>query len=355
MDTKNNIFKNLNKFYSAEVQESPNMILPTLKQLIEFDNGYIYMSDKIAYKTVTDGNSPKHTLKENMLIKGSQFGHIEIAKNIPFEKEEKELFKTCALIISGIIKNYELSKIINKQLNTLQEGIAEKDNAYKSEKVKNDFFSNFSHELRTPLNSIISSSEILSEEIFGELTNKQKEYVTDIRVAGILLLGMINDILDFSKIECNLMKLNKTEFDLLRLFEEIYNIVLPIANKKNIKIKISCPNNLTIKADYQKFQQIMFNLTSNAIKYTPDNGNILISAQKENDKAIICVNDNGIGIAKKDQGKIFNKFTQLGAKKDSSGLGLTITRELINLHNGSIEVESKLGKGSKFKISCPLG
>ena len=289
------------------------------------------------------------------MIKDSKFGYIEIKRNTPFLQEDKDLFKTCTLIISGIIKDYELNKIINMQLNTLQEGIKEKDLAYKSEKTKNDFFSNFSHELRTPLNSIISSSEILSEKIFGDLTEKQEEYISDIRVAGLLLLGMINDILDLSKLESNLMKLNRTKFEVSRLLEEIHNIVLPIANKKNIRIKTDYNKNLYINADYQKFQQILFNLTSNAIKYTPDNGKVLICAKKVSDNVEIIVKDDGIGIPKKFHKKIFDKFTQLGSKKDSSGLGLTITRELVKLHNGNIELKSEPGKGSEFKIVIPLG
>ena len=354
MDTKiSNKLKIIDKFYSAEIQNSPEKLLPLLKKLVDFDNGYIYLSDRVVYKITHSDTDSKYMAKENLQIKNSVFGHIEIYKNKRFTKEEKDLFKTCSMIISSIIKDYELSKIINMQLDTLQEGIKEKDLAYKSAKTKNDFFSNFSHEIRTPLNSIISSSEILSEKIFGNLTKKQEEYISDIRVAGLHLLGMINDILDLSKLEANLMKLNKTEFKITRLLSEIQNIVLPIAQKKNISLKINLKENISINADYQKLQQILFNLISNAIKYTPEKGHVEVSAKKNGNYVCIAVKDNGIGIEKENQQKIFKKFVQLNPQKDSSGLGLTITKELVSLHNGKISVKSKTGQGTTFTVELP--
>ncbi len=347
MDTKNNIIEKINKLFSVDINKNPEKIFDVLVRIIPFNKAEIYMSEKLLYSKTYSKTNSSNRLKSNLMVKNASFGEIILYRDTKFSTNERKIFILCTSIISNLIKDIELSKIISMQLKALQEGILESDKAYKTEKNKNDFFANFSHELRTPLNSIISSSELLAEEIFGKLNAKQAEYISDIRIAGIHLLGMINDILDMSKIEVQSMKLNKTYFNVDTAFNEVCNIVKPIAQKKKIEIiKHNC--NFEIYADYQKIQQILFNLLSNAIKYTPSGGKIELSAHTENNIATISVKDNGIGIDKKYHKKIFNKFVQINSAKDSNGLGLTITKELVKLHGGKIVVISEPQKGSEF-------
>jgi signal transduction histidine kinase len=216
-----------------------------------------------------------------------------------------------------------------------------------------------SHELRTPLNAIIGFSEALQLKLFGALTSKQEEYINDINSSGIHLLGMINDLLDISKIEANAMNLYKTNFNVLKSVNEVNNIVKALVHKKNIEISVNCSDeNIEIYADEQKFHQIMYNLLSNAIKFTDENGKVIVGIKNEKDKLCVYVKDNGIGIDPKFHGKIFAKFQQIDnsytRKQGSTGLGLTITKELIEMHGGKIFLQSKVNEGTTFTFEIPL-
>ena len=343
----------LNDFFTIDVREKPEEIFAVLKKIINFNSGLICLSGELKY-TFEPESSQKFELLEDLKIKNAIFGYIKITRDTDFSEEEKTIFKTCAIIIANLIKDAEMSKIISAQVKTLQEGILETNKAYKSAKNQNDFFANFSHELRTPLNAVISSSELLAEGIFGALNEKQTEYINDIRIASLHLLGMINDILDLSKLEAKSMKLNITNFELKQTSDEVCNILKPLAQKKNIKITKYYCNNTEISADYNKIQQILFNLITNAIKYTPQNGKIDIYIEKDEKFAILKVKDNGTGIDKKYHKIIFDKFVQLGSEKHSNGLGLTITKELVKLHHGKIFLQSEKGKGTEFTLQLPL-
>ncbi len=348
-----NAIKNINDFFNVNVQENPNELFVVLNKIINFDSGYIYLSGELAY-TYNPQKTFKYSLTKELSIKKAPFGLIELTRNSEFSKDEQLIFKTCASIIANLIKDIEISKIINMQVKALQEGILETNEAYKNEKIKNDFFANFSHELRTPLNAIINSSELLAEQFFGQLNDKQLEYTNDIRISGLHLLGMINDILDMAKLDAKSMQLNITGFDITCTADEVCNIVKPLATKKNITITKIYKTFDNINADRQKIQQILFNLISNAIKYTPDGGEIKITIDKNNTHAILTVEDNGIGIDKQFHEKIFEKFVQLGNHKNSNGLGLTITKELVKLHNGEINLKSIPQQGSQFIIKLPI-
>ena len=353
LDT-NRMYKNalekINEFFELNVREHPEEIFEVLKKIINFQSGVISFSNEYIYNKNTEH---KFKLTENLKIKNAIFGEITIKRDEDFTSAEQKIFKTCASIIANIIKDAELSNIISQQIRTLEEGIYETNKAYKSAKSQNDFFANFSHELRTPLNAVISSSELLSEGIFGTLTEKQTEYINDIRISALYLLGMINDILDMAKLEAKSMKLNLTSFELKQTSDEVYNIIKPLAQKKNITIIKHYSQDTRILADYNKIQQIIFNLMTNAVKYTPENGTVEISITKDGQSTLLKIKDNGIGIEKKYQKKIFDKFVQLGTEKHSNGLGLTITKELVKLHKGKIYVNSEPDKGSEFTIKLP--
>lgn len=359
-----NAIEKINNFYKHQYteQNAEHLIFETLKQIIPFECGTIYMqnADSLDIKFQYCKKKAELHLKEDLNIEKCKFGEIEISRNENFSDEEKVIFKTCSVIISNIIKDIELSEIIKLQVNALQESIetAAKQNKkiIAADRIKDNFIANVSHELRSPLNSIIGFSELLQEQFIGKLNEKQLEYVSDIRIAGLHLLGMINEILDISKIEANAVKLNLTEFNLRQNINETVNILKPLYKKKNINLTVNSPENIAIRADYQKIQQIFFNLLSNAVKFTPEFGEINISASYTLKNLTITISDNGIGIDKKNLKKIFKKFMQIssGSEKESStGLGLTITKELVKLHGGKIEVESQPSKGSAFIIKLP--
>ena len=330
-----------------------------------FDEDSAFFNALKLQKTGSDFLIAKLNIRETV------FGFMLIARTreYPFTKQDEELSKAIAALISYSIKDSELSNVFKLQLRALQDSIVEKTEAFATikkqnekilaaDKVKNEFLANISHELRTPLNAIIGFSEALNMKIFGPLNEKQTEYVTDIHVSGLHLLGMINEILELSKIEAKAIKLALSRFNLQTSVNEVVNIVRPLANKKNIELNKSAKDFLEIEADYQKIQQILYNLLSNAIKFTPDCGKIEIGYKKQEDRVLLWVQDTGVGIDKKYEGKIFGKFVQLNnvySKKESStGLGLTITKELVELHNGKIWFESVLGEGTTFYVEMPL-
>ena len=313
----------------------------------------------------------KSFLVSKISIKSTIFGIIVLASKQSNMYSSKDLnaLNTAVSIFSYVLKDLELSNVFKMQLQALKEGIIEKNKAYKTikeqnekileaDKVKNEFLANVSHELRTPLNSILGFSDILSTQLYGNLNSKQEEYINDIKVSATHLLGMINEILDMSKIEANAMKVVKSAFWISRAVNEVSNILLPLAQKKNINIIKNMPVDFEVFADYQKIQQILYNLVSNAIKYSPENNEVEISVTADNEYYRIAVHDNGIGIDKKYHGKIFAKFVQLDSaytkKESSTGLGLTITKELVELQGGKISVISEVNNGSTFIVEIPF-
>lgn len=226
-------------------------------------------------------------------------------------------------------------------------------------KLKSEFLANMSHELRTPLNSIIGFAEILSDQPFGPAHPKQQKYMNNIHNSGQHLLQLINDILDLSKIESGKLELNYHEFAVTDILEETRSTIRTMADKKNITLNIDVDAELaTIAADKAKIKQIMFNLLSNAVKFTPPGGQIDIEAGKREGLAVISVKDTGIGISKKDQELIFEQFRQVSGSDsrefEGTGLGLALTKKLVELHGGNISVTSELGRGSKFTFTVPI-
>ena len=222
---------------------------------------------------------------------------------------------------------------------------------------KSEFLANMSHELRTPLNAIIGFSEVLSDRMFGELNEKQEEYLKDIYASGTHLLSLINDILDLSKIEAGRMELELTHFDLPTAIENALLLVRERAGRRSIALHANIDNRLgQIQADERKVRQVVLNLLSNAIKFTPEGGSIEVAAASKDGSVEVSVSDTGIGIAHEDQEKVFEEFRQVGtaAKKvEGTGLGLTLCRKFVELHGGRIWVQSQLGAGSTFTFSLP--
>jgi len=223
---------------------------------------------------------------------------------------------------------------------------------------KSEFLANMSHELRTPLNAIIGFSEVLSERMFGELNEKQEEYLKDIYASGTHLLSLINDILDLSKIEAGRMELELTEFDLPLAIENALTLVRERAGRRSIALHTNIDSRVgQIQADERKVRQVVLNLLSNAIKFTPEGGRIEVEAMPKDGLVEVSVTDTGIGIAPEDQEKVFEEFRQVGtaAKKiEGTGLGLTLCRKFVELHGGRIWVKSREGAGSTFTFTIPV-
>jgi signal transduction histidine kinase/HAMP domain-containing protein len=224
---------------------------------------------------------------------------------------------------------------------------------------KSEFLANMSHELRTPLNAVIGFSEVLLERMFGELTDKQDEYLRDIHSSGRHLLSLINDILDLSKIEAGRMELEPTAFDLPQAIENAMMLVRGRADAHGIRLDAALdPRLATFRGDERKFKQVMLNLLSNAVKFTGEGGHVSVRAMLVDGSVEVSVTDTGIGIAPEDQQAVFEEFRQVGTdyarKREGTGLGLALTKRFVELHGGAIGVKSALGEGSTFTFTLPV-
>ena len=235
-----------------------------------------------------------------------------------------------------------------------------KEAAESASKAKSAFLANMSHELRTPLNAVIGFSESLLEGVAGETNEKQKEYAGYILESGKHLLSLINDVLDLSKVEAGKMELELSDFDLKLLLKKSFTFIAEKAMKHGIVLSDDIKDDVEIvNADERKVKQVVYNILSNAIKFTPDGGKIGINAEKINANEIrICVWDTGIGIEEKDNAKIFAEFEQIDSeysrKYAGTGLGMPLSKKFVELHGGKMWFESDgQNKGSRFYFTLP--
>jgi signal transduction histidine kinase len=222
---------------------------------------------------------------------------------------------------------------------------------------KSDFLATMSHELRTPLNAIIGFSEVLHEQMFGELNDRQIAYVKDVLEAGKHLLSLINDVLDLAKIEAGKMELTLSQVALPDLLRSAVSMQSERAGRGGIELRLLTePDEITITADERRVRQIVYNLLSNAVKFTPTDGNVDIAARLDDGQVEIAVTDTGPGIPAEDHETIFEEFEQSGDNKqaEGTGLGLPLSRKLVELHGGHLWVESELGRGSTFHFTLPV-
>lgn len=231
---------------------------------------------------------------------------------------------------------------------------------HEANRLKSEFLANMSHELRTPLNGILGFSELLVDERFGPLNSKQREYIGDIHECGKHLLQLINDVLDLSKVEAGKMRNYVETFSPQAAISAVCTVVSPLARKKRIALHMPAgPTVETVSLDPHKFKQILLNLLSNAIKFTEVGGQVKIELEAEGAEMMkLTVRDTGIGIAPGDIGRLFDAFHQLDAgpsrRHEGTGLGLTLTRKLVELQLGTISVESQVGVGSAFIVRLPI-
>ena len=247
-----------------------------------------------------------------------------------------------------------------------------KNEAQAANQAKTEFLANMSHELRTPLNSVIGFGDLLKEKTFGDLNEKQTKYVENITKSARHLLDLLNDVLDLSKIEADKMTLNHTKIEIKPFLENTVDMLQQKAVEHGLQMHLDIAEEiaaLSIRADERKLRQVMFNLLSNATKFTPDGGSITVTADSiqakthEGESARkmlrISVADTGVGITPENQEHIFERFSQLESGEDrqyqGTGLGLALTKRLVELHDGCIFVESKgEGKGTTFTFQIPL-
>ncbi len=226
---------------------------------------------------------------------------------------------------------------------------------------KSEFLANMSHELRTPLNAVIGFSEILREQMFGELNARQLEYVDDVLEAGRHLLSLINDVLDISKVEAGHMELDLADVSLSETLKSGLTMQEERATRGAVTLALEAsPAEIVLRADERKLRQIVVNLLSNAVKFTPPGGHVHISAHVKDSIVEVAVADTGPGIAEDERESIFEVFQQgrggtVALRSEGSGLGLPLARRFVELHGGRLWVESAPGHGTTFRFTLPIG
>jgi two-component system, NtrC family, sensor kinase len=304
-----------------------------------------------ARTTVVDRAGFRALLAVPLLSEGQLVGGLAVSRKAPgsFDPEVVDVLQTFAAQSTLAIQNARLFREIEQKSRELEA----------ASRHKSEFLANMSHELRTPLNAIIGFSEVLRELMFGELNEKQIEYVQDIHASGQHLLSLINDILDLSKIEAGHMELSLGEFDVPVAMENAVTLVKERAARHGVRLEVEVDKSLgRFYADERKFKQILLNLLSNAVKFTPEGGRVkLLAKQMKDEELLISVVDSGIGIAESNQKLIFEEFRQVKTKDQSkpegTGLGLALTKRFVEMHGGRIWVRSEVGKGSTFAFALP--
>ncbi len=286
-----------------------------------------------------------------MLWEGRGIGSIFVGRATVGGFSEKEI---------ALLKTFADQAVIAIQNARLFHEIQEKSHQLEiADQHKSAFLANMSHELRTPLNAVIGFSEMLAARYFGELTAKQAEYVNDIHGSGKHLLSLINDILDLSKIEAGRTELELAEFDLPAALDNALTLVRERAQRGGVALHLETdPQLRAFTGDERKLKQVVLNLLSNAVKFTPSGGSVSVVAKQVDGNAEIAVRDTGVGMAPADHGAIFEAFRQVGTdvtrKREGTGLGLALARRFVELHGGTIRVDSAPGKGSTFTVTLPI-
>jgi two-component system CheB/CheR fusion protein len=265
--------------------------------------------------------------------------------------------RTILLAIEDITERREIETGLEKAHEELKALAAE---LKRTARAKSEFLANMSHELRTPLNSINGFSEVLYDETFGPLNEKQKQYVNNVLTSGKHLLLLINQILDMAKVESGKMKLTLSDVSMKTLLNDISMLVADMVSKKKIEMQLEIAADLpNIQADELKVKEIIYNLVSNAVKFTPEGGKIGMRAKNIGSEIEVVVWDTGIGIAAENMGKIFEGFfrvdTPYSRVTEGTGLGLPLSKKLVELHGGKLSVESKgLNQGTLVRFTLPI-
>ena len=291
----------------------------------------------------------KQNIRRNALERAPRKGRIKTIDDRIIE------FSVVPLPDGNILNAY--SDITNTI--RVEQALKEKNEALSAaEKLKTNFIANVSYQLRTPLNSIVGFAEMLKQQYMGKLNEKQSSYMDNILEASERLKSLINDILDLSSIEAGQMELSYSRINAKTLIENIVNITQTWGRKNNIEMEIECPHNkILFEGDERRIKQVLLNLISNAFNFSPSGGKVTLSAIEKDNEVILSVKDNGIGIAKEELNKVFTPFDKINTGKTTSrsgaGLGLTLVKNIVELHNGNIYIESEEGAGTSVSINLP--
>jgi two-component system cell cycle sensor histidine kinase PleC len=284
-------------------------------------------------------------------------GHVVSGADITAVKIQEEKSRENEEALQGLVDKLEQSR--QQQTVLARKYEIAKLRAEAANHAKSEFLANMSHELRTPLNAINGFSEIMSSEMFGPLGHpRYKEYAGDILSSGQHLLSLINDILDMSKIEAGKLNLRFEPVVVDEVVEDTLRLVRQRAEKAGLKVRVHLPQLPEITADFRALKQILLNLLTNAVKFTPTGGTLTVSAIATETNVHITVADTGIGIARKDMERLARPFEQIenqfSKTKEGTGLGLALTKSLIEMHNGRFEVDSLLGEGTTCTVILPI-
>ncbi len=297
---------------------------------------------------------------------------VEVFNNVSTPWQNLSLFQI--VVSAGIVTTFVLlymalfftskktEKIINKQHEEKLSLERAKSMAETQNQQKSMFLANVSHELRTPLNAIIGFSEIIKDEVMGPVGHPQyKEYITDINSSGVHLLSLINDILDYSKAEAKKLDVESVDIDLSKIARSCLRLVEPRAKEAKVHLVENLPErHVVLSADPKRMKQVILNLLSNSVKFTPEEGQVslLVSDDQENQTVTLIVSDTGIGIAAKDISKAMAPFGQIDSsisrKYEGTGLGLPLTKKLTELMGGSFEIKSEVGLGTTITLVFPI-
>jgi signal transduction histidine kinase len=255
-----------------------------------------------------------------------------------------------------------LEQKVEERTRELQQALAELSRKGRQLEVvsqhKSDFLANMSHELRTPLNAIIGFSQVLRQGLFGPVNAKQDEYLDDILSSGHHLLSLINDVLDLSKVEAGQVELEVAAFSLREALERGVVMVREPASERGVAVALElAPDVDLVEGDERRLRQVVFNLLSNAVKFTPEGGSIVIASARVDGEVQVSVTDTGPGIVAEERERIFEEFhqTDVGVQqREGTGLGLALSKRLVELHGGRIWVESEHGHGSCFVFTLPI-
>jgi signal transduction histidine kinase len=297
------------------------------------------------------GSGYRSLLAVPLFSEDEVIGALVVNRRVPgeFPARVVELLRTFGSQSALAIQNARLFREIEDKSRELESANRHKD----------EFLASMSHELRTPLNAVIGFSEVLLERMFGELNDKQEEYLNDILSSGRHLLSLINDILDLAKIEAGRMDLDVEDFELAPAIDNALVLIRERATRKGLTLDTALPDGLgSVRGDQRKIKQVLVNLLSNAVKFTPEGGSIAVRAERVTGHVEVSVIDTGIGIASDDHAAVFEEFRQVGTdyakKHEGTGLGLALSRKFVELHGGRIWLKSRPGEGSTFTFTIPV-
>jgi signal transduction histidine kinase len=286
-----------------------------------------------------------------VLRRDHMVGALVIRRKVPgdFGPETVRMLEIFAAQSALAILNARLFRDLDRSRTELED----------ASRHKSEFLASMSHELRTPLNAVIGFSEVLLDELFGEVNDRQAEYLRDIWNSGRHLLELLNEILDLSKIEAGKMELDPQRFDVAPVLEYSLGLLRQRAVNHGISLELLVPGDVgAIDADELRFKQVVVNLLTNAVKFTPDGGRVTVAAGRVGEELQVTVTDTGIGVPPEDRQRIFESFHQGGRgapKEEGTGLGLTLSRRIVELFGGRMWLDSEVGVGSTFGFAMPVG